>query len=108
MSKIIENKCPICGEQTSVYMGKARKDKLCRKHGMMKNAGEIIMNEEALFIEVSTGKVLNTIQETKNENNVSENDLTCIICGEPSNGKHFCLNCYSKYKNKAIDLKIFK
>ena len=24
----------------------------------------------------------------------SENELTCIICGEPSNGKHFCIDCW--------------
>ena len=27
-----ELKCPICGEPTRVYMGNARKDKLCGKH----------------------------------------------------------------------------
>ena len=106
MSENIENKCPICGEPTSVYMGKARKDKLCRKHGMMKNSGEITMNEDGLFIEVATGKVLNSIKEKKNESKACENELTCIICGEPSNAKHFCLNCYNKYKNKAIDIRI--
>ena len=51
--------CPICGEPTNVYMGKARKDRLCRKHGMMKNAGEIDVNAEGLFFEVATGKILN-------------------------------------------------
>lgn len=106
MSETIENKCPICGEPTSVYMGKARKDKLCRKHGMMKNAGEITMNEEGLYTETRTGKIINTIKEKKIENKVSENELTCIICGEPSNSKHFCMPCYNKYKNKAIDIRI--
>ncbi len=37
-----------------------------------------------------------------------KDELTCIICGEPSNGKHFCLDCYNKYKNKVILLKIHK
>ena len=35
-----------------------------------------------------------------------EQELTCIICGEPSNGKHFCLNCWKKYKEKSIDIRI--
>lgn len=30
-----ELKCPICGEATRVYMGNARKDKLCGKHADM-------------------------------------------------------------------------
>lgn len=33
-------------------------------------------------------------------------DLTCIICGNPSNGKHFCYNCYKKYSNKILYLKV--
>ena len=37
-----------------------------------------------------------------------ENELTCIICGEPSNGKHFCLKCYRKYKDKVVLLKVHK
>lgn len=33
-------------------------------------------------------------------------NLTCIICGEPSNGKHFCKACYFKYKDRSVDLRI--
>ena len=43
-------------------------------------------------------------KEPSKTENVSE--LTCIICGEPSNGKHFCLACYKKYKDRAIDIRI--
>ena len=32
--------CPICGEPTRVYMGNARKDRLCGKHADMLKAGE--------------------------------------------------------------------
>ncbi len=35
-----------------------------------------------------------------------KDELTCIICGEPSNGKHFCLDCWKAYQNKTIYLKI--
>lgn len=97
-----ELKCPICGEPTSVYMGNARKDGLCRKHGKMANAAEIVQcpdcgkwNEKDIVCECKKTK------EVK-----SENELTCIICGEPSNGKHFCLKCWNKYKDKSIDLRI--
>lgn len=33
-------------------------------------------------------------------------DLTCIICGQPSNGLHFCRDCYHKYKDREIDIHI--
>lgn len=32
----------------------------------------------------------------------------CLICGEPSNAKHFCFSCYTKYKERSIDLRICK
>ena len=38
--------CPICGEPTNVYMGKARRDRLCRKHGMLANKGELVQCEK--------------------------------------------------------------
>jgi len=94
--------CPICGEPTNVYMGKARKDGLCRKHGMQANKGEIIQcpdcgkwNEKDVVCECKK------IKEIK-----PENELTCIICGEPSNGKHFCLKCWKKYHEKSVDIRI--
>lgn len=100
-----ELKCPICGEPTNVYMGKARKDRLCRKHGMMKNAGEISIDENGIFIETSTGNTLK--QKTEKQEIATKNDeLTCIICGKISNGKHFCLSCYNEYKNHSVDIRI--
>lgn len=101
--------CPICGEPTSVYMGKARKDRLCRKHGRMANAYEIVQCPNC-------GKWHKTEDDcdckapSKNYKQVYENDeeLTCIICGEPSNGKHFCLGCYKKYANKVLYIKVQK
>lgn len=111
MDEIKDLKCPICGEPTNVYMGKARKDRLCKKHGKMRNDGLISVNDEDLFFDVATGTILNPpktekkpepAKETKN----SVDELTCIVCGEPSNGKHFCLKCYHEYKDKSIDIRI--
>ena len=34
--------CPICGEPTRVYMGNARKDRLCGKHADMLKAGDLL------------------------------------------------------------------
>ena len=102
--------CPICGEPTNVYMGKARKDRLCRKHGMQANKGELVQCPdcstwnnagENCKCKTSTKTV---VKQPPRETSVS--DLTCILCGEYSNGKHFCYKCYTKYKDRAIDIRI--
>lgn len=106
-----EMKCPICGEPTNVYMGKARKDKLCKKHGMKKNSGEIDINDEGFFIDVATGKILNPppkatkkVEKSTQEAKNSTDELTCIICGEPSNGKPQCKNCYNETRDFMSNL----
>ena len=33
-------------------------------------------------------------------------ELTCIICGEPSNGYHFCKKCWKKHNEGTVTLKI--
>ena len=94
--------CPICGEPTRVYMGNARKDRLCGKHADMLKAGELVLDEE--------GKPITKYQDIKTPFTKSEkeekSDLTCIICKDPSNGKHFCYKCYQKYKNRAVDIRV--
>jgi len=99
--------CPICGEPTNVYMGKARKDRLCKKHGKMRNDGLIDVNAEGLFFEVATGKILNppaAAQKKVEETKGSADELTCIICGEASNGKPQCRNCYSETRDFMANL----
>lgn len=111
--------CPICGEPTSVWYGKARKDRLCRKHGTMLNNGEIFVDDHGRFREKSTGKILGKkeapaakVEEPKDEkkhepvkeSQDSANESTCIICGEPSNGKPQCRNCYSETKDFMSNL----
>lgn len=102
--------CPICGEPTSVYMGNARKDGLCRKHGMQANKGEIIQCPDCGTWNKVDEKCTCTTKRQKPEKTTmvatTANDLTCIICGEPSNGKHFCYDCWAKYKEKSIDIRI--
>lgn len=75
-------KCPICGEWRKT-------DEICPSCG----------NEPIKFIY---------------DNDHQENDtptdkmpkITCLICGENSNGLHFCKKCYNKYKNRSIDIRI--
>ena len=120
----MENKpitCPICGEPTSSYMGKYRKDGLCRTHGAQAKNGEIIQcflckkwhNADE---DCECTKPKQTIEynvpspwtKQKNDENKTINidELTCIICNAPSNGKHFCYDCYRKYKDRAVDIRI--
>ena len=72
-------------------------------HAKLSNKGEIVQcsdcgkwNEKD--VECDCKKV--------KEESKTENELTCIICGELSNGKHFCLKCWNKYKDKSIDIRI--
>lgn len=104
--------CPICGEPTRVYMGNARKDRLCGKHADMLKAGELVQCEECgkwhktteLCTCIAFAKKV--VKEPPKDETVS--NLTCIICGEDSNGKHFCYNCYKRYKDKVVLLKVHK
>ena len=104
--------CPICGDATYLVGGKnPRKDRLCGNHATMffhkkieqckdcgkwKNTGE----------ECACKKPKVVASETTKETTTSE--LTCIICGENSNGKHFCLKCYKQFSNKVLYIQVKK
>ena len=32
--------------------------------------------------------------------------ISCVVCGNDSNGKHFCYDCYNKHKDHTILLKV--
>ena len=102
--------CPVCGEATRVYMGNARKDRLCGKHADMLKAGDLMQcpdcqawnnTGETCTCKIPKKTVVNELpkEETKSE-------LICLTCDNPSNGKHFCYDCYKKYKDRAIDIRI--
>lgn len=95
--------CPICGEPTRIYMGNARKDRLCAKHADMLKAGDLILGEDGKY--TVKGEVK---PEPKAEPAAAASDLTCIICGEPSNGKHFCMKCYKEFANKVLYIQVKK
>ncbi len=109
--------CPICGEPTSVWYGNARKDRLCRKHAQEFKDGLIEQCEDCgewhekgkyCKCKIKNVKVDFSNINTNDVNLINKDaaELTCIICGEPSNGKHFCKKCYNRYKNKEILLRI--
>lgn len=98
--------CPICGEPTYLVYGKnPRKDRLCKMHGEMANFKQIEQcpdcgkwHKTDIPCDCKAKKADNKPKNT--------NELTCIICGEPSNGKHFCRSCYSRYKERSVDIRI--
>lgn len=98
--------CPICGEPTNVYMGKARRDRLCRKHGSLANKGEIVQCEDCgtwnnAGETCSCKKPKKIIKELPKE---ETSELTCIICGENSHNKEICKSCYYEILNKQEEL----
>lgn len=97
-------RCPICGEETSSYMGNYRKDRLCREHAKEFKSGLIEKCENCGSWHKSN-QVCDKCSSNKSATAVNR-ELTCIICGEPSNGKHFCKSCYFKYKDRSVDIRI--
>ena len=105
-----ELRCPICGEPTNVYMGNARKDHLCKKHGKMANAGEIVQcpdcgkwNEKDVVCDCKKTK-----EVIKHENNdfTEQKENKCLLCDNDSGKYLFCKKCYSQYHGKTLLLKI--
>lgn len=75
--------CQICGKPSGMYP-------LCKTHLTMKNDGEVIKCETCgMWFEVKNG-----CSNCKQKESKPENELTCLICGEPSNGKPQCKDCY--------------
>ena len=87
-----ELKCPICGEPTFVYMGNARKDRLCRNHGKMAKEGLIIQCPDC-------GKwndkdTTCNCKQMKTDRSKNSTEVVCMVCGAASNGKPQCKECY--------------
>ena len=94
MAENQKSMCPICGNPTYLVYGKyPRKDGLCgpcSKKQMQKEKESELVEEP---------------KERAAAEPAAASELTCIICGEPSNGKHFCLSCYHEYKNRSVDIR---
>ncbi len=100
--------CAICGKPSGMYP-------LCATCFKLRDAGEVEKCEDCgEWYRVSEGckckpkkavSASTSIPAQKKTIPVTD-ELTCLICGEPSNGKHFCLNCYHKYKDHAVDIRI--
>ena len=84
--------CPICGEPTSKFFGNYNQFGLCKLHSKMEKNGEIVQCEDC-------GKWHEIFEKCECQ------QLTCIICNEPSHGNHFCYSCWKQYKDKSIDIR---
>ena len=101
--------CPICGLPTRVYMGNARKDKLCGIHADELKKGNIIVNEEDLFVDIKTNRILNTNYKPKYDSTTKViktipttgvvGDENCIVCGLKAPKGHLCRDCYYEMKD---------
>lgn len=98
--------CPICGAPTSTWYGNARKDGLCRLHAQQLKEGLIEQCPDCGKWHEAGKPCECKSTVTKHSEGIKTSELTCIICGEPSNGKHFCRSCYAKYKDRTIDIRI--
>lgn len=96
--------CPICGEPTYLVYGKnPRKDRLCGLHSKMFFNKEIEQCPDCQAWH-TTGEPCSCKAPKKEDK--ADDGLTCLTCDAPSNGKHFCVSCYHKYKNKILYLQI--
>lgn len=87
--------CPICGQPTSQYMGKFRKDGLCPHHATLLRKGEIVQCDVC-------GNWHNSNENCTCNNGEKYKDLptegfdTCIVCGAETDGYAFCIDCWKK------------
>ncbi|MBE6536887.1 MAG: hypothetical protein E7673_02930 [Ruminococcaceae bacterium] len=97
--------CPICGEPTRVYMGNARKDRLCGKHADALKAGELIIDEKGHY--VKTTEKANTTSIVKEFPKEEEQEIKkCLLCNEDSGNYLFCKSCFSQHHGKTLLFKI--
>ena len=91
-------KCQICGKPTKFNFP------LCKDCNELKEQGKITQCKDC-------GEWYDPNQPCKckkknKEEIIKESELTCIICGKPSNGKHFCIDCWNQYKVRSIDIRL--
>jgi len=88
-------KCQVCGKSTKFNFP------LCKDCNELKEQGKIVQCTDC-------GKWINkdAVCQCKKDDIKVNNELTCIICGAPSNNKHFCISCWKKYHDKSVDIRI--
>ena len=105
--------CAICGKPSGMYP-------LCPACFKLRDAGEVLKCDSCGAWhrkgEPCQCKTPEPVVQPKNKAaepvkepaSASSDELACILCGEPSNGKHFCISCYHKYKDKVVYIQVKK
>lgn len=96
--------CAICGKPSGFYP-------LCSSCLKLRDEGKVKKCDTCgawYFFENGCPHCSISIDELsdKKVGSFSSSDLTCLLCGMPSNGKHFCTKCYKKYADRSIDVRI--
>ena len=98
--------CVLCGKPSGIYP-------LCKEHLQMKADGKVVKCEECgtwhfadrPCEQCGAGDTLKEkYSKIEAKAQEKENDITCIICGAPSNGKQQCRNCYNETRNHMDSL----
>lgn len=103
--------CYICGKRMTKYQSFCEE---CEQQGVKRGITKCIDCKVFHFSDIpcpKCGKMKKSMsvaqeRETKNKPSSLRNELNCIICGDDSNGKHFCRSCYKKYSNRSVDIRI--
>lgn len=92
--------CAICGKPSGMYP-------LCKNHFKLKDEGKVKKCETCgtWYLTEEGCPNCKTVTSTMPQETTAPK-LTCLICGEDSNGYHFCRSCYAKYKDRAVDIRI--
>lgn len=92
--------CAICGKPSGMYP-------LCKDHFKLKDEGKVKKCETCgtWYLTEEGCPNCKTVTSTMPQETTAPK-LTCLICGEDSNGYHFCRSCYAKYKDRAVDIRI--
>lgn len=100
--------CPICGEETSSYMGNYRKDRLCRKHATDLKNGKITFCDICKTWHETNKpcKCSKKSQEKFAPERTPQPDGKCIVCEEDAPNGPLCRECYGEmldFKESVID-----
>ena len=98
-----ERKCPICGNETSSYMGNYRKDGLCRLHANLLKMGGVVQCSKCNQFHLSIEKC--KCAKNKYKELPTEGFNKCITCGTETTGYAFCRKCYRNYtEDQMLDI----
>jgi len=98
--------CVICGAPSGMYI-------FCKKCNKLKDEGKIVKCEKCSKWHL-TDKVCDCSIEDTKPVQMAEPEIAptsgihipCLLCGKDAKDKHFCMSCYSKYKDHSIIVKI--